>query len=54
MAFVCYWQNSVANPEPVDAGTFWPEPVWRSGSGSTLDETEEILNDIFLVRFNID
>ena len=38
------------------ADTFWlePEPVWRSGSGSTLDKTEEILNDILYVRSNID
>ena len=47
---------SVAEPEQVGAGTFWPEPVWRSGSGSTLDKTEEILNDtgILYVRSNID
>ena len=25
------------------AGTFWPEPVQRSGSGSTVDKTDEIL-----------
>ena len=31
-----------------------PEPVWRPGSGSTLDKTEEILHDILSVRFNID
>ena len=45
---------SVVEPEPVGAGTFWsePEPVWRSGS--TLDKTEEILNDILSIRFNID
>ena len=30
------------------------EPVWRSGSGSTLDIKEEILNDILSVRSNID
>ena len=34
--------NSVAEPEPAGAGTFWPEPeqVRRtgSGSGSTIDE----------------
>ena len=30
-----------------EASTFWsePEPLWRFGSGSTLDKTEEILND---------
>ena len=40
--------TSVAETEPAGAGTFWsePEPVWRFGSGSTLDKTEEILNDI--------
>ena len=37
------------------AGTFWsePEPVRRSGSDSTLDETEKILNDILFVRSDI-
>ena len=34
-----------------------PEPVWRSGFGSRLrlhlNKTEEILNDILSVRFNI-
>ena len=47
---------SVVEPEPVGDGTFWsePEPVWRSGSGSTLDKTEEILNDILSVRSNND
>ena len=43
-------------PEPVGESTFWlePEPVWRSGSGFTVDKTEEILSDILSVRFNID
>ena len=40
------------------AGTFWsePDPVKRSGSGSTLDKTEEILSDtgILSVRSNIE
>ena len=47
---------SVVEPEPVGAGTFWsePEPMWRAGSGSTLDKTEEIMNDILSVLFNID
>ena len=44
-------------PEPVGAGTFWTElkPEWRSGYGSssTLDKTEEILNDILSVLFDI-
>ena len=42
--------------EPVGASTFWsePEPLWMSGSGSTLDKTEEILNDIPFVCSNID
>ena len=30
--------GSVAEPEPAGAGTFWPEPVRRTGSGSTIDE----------------
>ena len=30
------------------------EPVGRSGSGSTLDKTEEIVNDILFVYSNID
>ena len=36
------------------AGIFWSEPVWRSGS--TLNKTEEILNDtdILSVRSIID
>ena len=46
---------TVAEPEPVGAGTFWSEPesepVCRSGSGSTLDETKEILNDILFGFF---
>ena len=32
------------------AVNFWSEPVWRSGSGSTLAKTEEILNDILSIR----
>ena len=35
--------TNVAEPEPVGASTFWSETVWRSGSGFTLDKTEEIL-----------
>ena len=48
--------GSVAEPEPVGAGTFWsePEPVLRSGSGSTLYKTDEVLNDILFVTFHID
>ena len=34
------------------AGIFWSEPVWRSGS--TLNKTEEILNDILFVCSHID
>ena len=30
------------------------EPVWRSGSGSNMDETEKILNAILFVCSNID
>ena len=30
------------------------ESVWRSGSGSTLYKTEEILNEILSVGSNID
>ena len=41
-------------PEPVGADTFLLEPKLLCRSGSTLDETEEILNDILFVRFNID
>ena len=52
--------NSVAKPELVEAKTFWwepePKPVWRVGSGSssTLDKTDEIINDILFLRFHID
>ena len=46
--------HSVAEPEPVGAGTIWSEPVWRSGSGSILDKTEEILIGIISVRSNIE
>ena len=37
-----------------EARTFWsePEPVYISGS--TLDEKEQILNDVLFVRSNID
>ena len=49
---------SVAEPELVGAGTgtFWsePEPVLRSGSVSTLDKTNEVLNDILFVSSHID
>ena len=49
---------SFAEPEPVGAGIFsrsrsrceGPAP----GSSSTLDKTEEMLNDILFVCFNID
>ena len=51
-------KSCVAEPEPVGAGagTFWSEPEWRDGSGSTLDKTEEILNEtgILFVCSNID
>ena len=43
--------NSVAGP--VGAGTFGLEPVGKSGSDSTSDETEENLNDFPFVRSNI-
>ena len=33
---------------------FWSEPVLRSGSGSTLGKTDEILYDIFFVSSHID
>ena len=48
--------GSVAEPELVGAGTFWsePEPVLRSGSVSTLDKTNEVLNDILFVSSHID
>ena len=38
------------------AGTFWsePEPVLRSGSGSTLDKADEVLNYILFVSSHID
>ena len=39
--------TSVAEPEPIGTGTFWSEPVERSGS--TFDKTDEILNDSSLV-----
>ena len=45
---------SVAEPELVGAGTFWSEPVLRSGSVSTLDKTNEVLNDILSVSSHID
>ena len=51
--------TSVAEPEPVEAVTFWsePEPVGMSGSGCTstftLDKTEEILYDILFICSNI-
>ena len=37
-------------------GTFFSEPelLRRSGSGSTIDKTEEILNDILFVSSHID
>ena len=40
------FKGSFAESEPVGAGTYWSEsePVWRSGS--ILDKTEEIVNDI--------
>ena len=38
----------------VATGTFWSEPVLRSGSGSTLDKTDEVLNDILFVSSHID
>ena len=47
---------TVSVVKPVGAGTFGsePEPVWRFGYGSTLDKTEEILNDLLFVWVNID
>ena len=44
---------SVVEPEPVFFGRSRCEGP-APGSGSTLDKTEEILNDILSVRFNID
>ena len=42
---------SVAEPEPLwSSGSRLPAP----GSCSTVDKTEEIVNDILLVRSNID
>ena len=43
-------------PEPVGAGTFWPDP--EAGAGVkvrlrlTFDEIEGILNDILFLRSN--
>ena len=58
MLSICGGSGSVAEPEPVGVGTFWSEPelkpVWRSGSGSTLDKAEEIPNYILFVCSNID
>ena len=38
--------------EPAVAGTFSrkQEPVWRSGTGSSLDEKEKILNATYSLR----
>ena len=33
---------------------FWSEPVQRSGSSSSIDKTDEILNDILFVISHID
>ena len=47
---------SVVEPEPVLFGRSRSRcegPAPAAGSGSTLDRTEEILNDILSVRFNI-
>ena len=51
-----YPKTIVAEPEPVGAGTFWsePGPVKRSGSGSTLDKTDEVLKNILFVSAHID
>ena len=46
-------KSSVAEPEPVKAEIFWSEPVWRSGFGSILDKTEEIVNDILFLHSHI-
>ena len=35
-------------------GTFWSELVCWPGSGSILDKTEEILNDILFVHSHVD
>ena len=42
--------------EPVGPGTFWsePEPMQRSGSGSTLEKKDEIHNNILFVNSHID
>ena len=56
-----YSTSSVGEPEAVGAGTFWfgagagikarlPAP----GSGSILDKTEKILNNILFVHSHID
>ena len=53
--------SSVA--EPAGAGTFWPEPVSGcrhlypaagTGSGSSLDDKEKILNKNLFLRSNMD
>ena len=36
------------------AGTFWPEPVERSGCVSSLDEKEKTMNAILFLQSNID
>ena len=41
--------KKICSSQCCGAGTFWSEPVWSSGSGSTLDKADEILNDILFV-----
>ena len=58
-AFIILSENmlcaSVVEPEPALFGRSRCEgPAPGFGSTSTLDKTEEILNDIFSIRFNID
>ena len=46
--FLIMWWNQYC---VAGAGTFWLEPVWMSGSGSCVDEKEQILNTILFVCF---
>ena len=53
--FSSFAPTSVVEPEPVVFGRSRSRCEGLApGSGSTLDKTEEILNDILSIRFNID